>query len=70
MIILIMLSFFYGIMMYYYNPYKSTTRLCTNPYQYIGTRMFFVLFSIVSTALPIGLRDLVGRPGTDSWPRC
>ena len=58
MIILIMLSFFYGIMMYYYNPYKSTTRLCTNPYQYIGTRMFFVLFSIVSTALPIGLREI------------
>jgi class 3 adenylate cyclase len=56
--VLICMSIMYAPIMYYYNPYKSTVRLCTDPIQYIGTRMFFVLFSTLSTALPIGKREI------------
>merc|ERR1711865_1130494 len=51
--ILIVMAVLYAPVMYYYNPYKSTNQLCQNPMSYIGTRMFFILFSTVATALPL-----------------
>ena len=56
--ILIVMAVLYAPVMYYYNPYKSTNQLCQNPMSYIGTRMFFILFSTVATALPLAQREI------------
>lgn len=56
--LLVCLSVVFAVASYYVNPYKSTGMLCEEPLNYIGTRMLFILFSVVSTALPIGKREI------------
>ncbi len=56
--LLVGLSVIFAVTSYYINPYKSTAMLCKEPLNYIGTRMLFILFSVVSTALPIGKREI------------
>ena len=61
MIILISMSIVFGIVLYFYNPYKSDVSLCTNPKQFIGTDILFILFSIVSAGVPIAKKEAWSR---------
>ena len=57
-VFLVSLSVIFAMISYYVNPFKSADMLCKEPLNYIGTRVLFILFSVLSTALPIGKREI------------
>lgn len=51
MVVLLSLCLTFGLMLYFYNPYKSETSLCTAPANFVGTKMVYLICTFLSAGV-------------------